>query len=218
MKFKILLFIFVILLIILSSLFFLKNNKNFIIFFYNQYRPYILNGGGEECIKNLKDINASFKYIGNSGSKDCPILNAVKISKYDKTILSSSFIASCPTALNIGLWLDEINAKKITHLGTLNCRKRRFSGIQSEHSFGLAIDVTQIDNSLIRRDWKKSGNKGDKLRNAAKSACDYFSNVLTPNTNKLHYDHFHLDNGLGLGCGFGFTKMISFFRKMMNYI
>jgi hypothetical protein len=216
MKFKIFLFIFLIIILAVSSLLFLINNKNYIISFYNQYRPYFLNGGGKECIKNLKNINASFKYIGNSGSKDCPILNAVKIKKYNQTILSSSFIASCPTALNIGLWLDEIKAKKITHVGTLNCRKRRFSGIQSEHSFGLAIDVTQIDNSLIRRDWKKSGKNGEKLRNAAKSACNYFSNILTPNTNKLHYDHLHLDNGLGLGCGF--TKMISFFRKIINYI
>ena len=187
-------------LILLALFMFVKHNKGLIISTYNEYRPMLLNGGGEECLKNLKQIQASYKPLGNSGTPSCPILNAVRVTKYANTTLSSPFIISCPTALSVGNWLEDIKAKSISHVGTINCRSRRGSGLQSEHSFGIAIDITKIDDAVIKRDWKQTNTKGKKLRQAAKSACNYFSNVLTPYSNKLHQDHFHLDNGIGFSC------------------
>ena len=177
-----------------------KHNKAWIISTYNEYRPILLEGGGEECLSDLKQIQASYKTIGDTGTASCPILNAVRVTKYANTTLSSPFIVSCPTALNIGKWLEDIKAKSITHLGTVNCRQRRGSGLMSEHGFGIAIDITKIDEAVVKKDWKQSNTKGKKLRQAAKSACNYFSNVLTPYSNRLHHDHFHFDNGIGFNC------------------
>ena len=42
---------------------------------------------------------------------------------------------------------------------------------------------------------------GKKLKKVAESACEHFSNVLTPDTNSLHKNHFHFDNGFGNRCG-----------------
>lgn len=198
MKLKI--FLIFIPLILLIMFIFVKYNKALIISTYNDYRPMILSGGGEECLKDLKQIQASYKSIGDSGTASCPILNAVRVTRYANTTLSSPFIVSCPTALSVGNWLEDIKAKSISHVGIINCRSRRSSGLQSENSFGITIDITRIDYAVIKRDWKQSNSKGKKLRQAAKSACNYFSNVLTPYSNRLHYDHFHLDNGIGFNC------------------
>ena len=197
---KLKLFLISIPLILITIFIFAKYNKALIISTYNEYRPKLLNGGGEECLTDLKQIQASYKSIGDTGTASCPILNAVRVTRYANTTLSSPFIVSCPTALNVGKWIEDIKAKSISHVGTINCRSRRGSGLQSEHSFGIAIDITRIDDAVIKRDWKQSNTKGKKLRQAAKSACNYFSNVLTPYSNRLHYDHFHLDNGIGINC------------------
>ena len=178
-------------------------NKSFVISSYNKYRVVFLDGGGENCIEALKQTDAVFKSLGNQGTDICPVKNAVRISKFKDTTLSSSVILSCPTAVDTANWLADIEAKHITHMGTLNCRERRGSGLMSEHSFGLAIDVSAIDGAVVSKHWKDKGSKGEKLREAANAACNYFSNVLTPESNRLHHNHFHLDGGIGFQCGAG---------------
>jgi len=190
----------VVCLILFSIPFVLNLNKSFVISTYNKYRVVFLDGGGENCLKALEQTEAVFKPLGNQGSSACPVKNAVRISRFRDTTLSSSVILSCPTALNTANWLEEIEAKHITHMGTLNCRERRGSGLMSEHSFGVAIDISEIDGAVVSKHWKDKGSKGDTLRNAARSACKHFSNVLTPETNRLHHNHLHLDSGVGFQC------------------
>ena len=60
----------------------------------------------------------------------------------------------------------------------------------SQHSYGNAIDIAAIDGIPISTNWRAS----------AKKACWYFNNVLTPETDRAHHDHLHLDNGLGFPC------------------
>ena len=64
--------------ILLTILILVKHNKAMIISIYNEYRPMLLTGGGEECLKDLKQIQASYKPIGDTGTASCPILNAVE--------------------------------------------------------------------------------------------------------------------------------------------
>ena len=175
-------------------------NKSLIISTYNKYRIVFLDGGGEACLEELKQIDAVFKPLGNQGTDTCPIKNAVRVSKFKDTTLSSSVILSCPAAVDTANWLKDIEAKHITHMGTLNCRERRGSGLMSEHSFGVAIDISKIDDAVVSKHWKDKGSRGQSLRKAAKVACKHFSNVLTPETNRLHQDHFHLDSGIGFHC------------------
>ena len=187
-------------LVLLSIPFVLQRNKEVIINKYNAYRVLFLDGGGANCLKALERTEAVFQSLGNQGTETCPIKNAVRISKFKDTNLSSSVILSCPTAVDTANWLKDIEAKHITHMGTLNCRKRRGSGLMSEHSFGVAIDISAIDGAIVSKHWSDEGQKGEVLREAAHAACKYFSNVLTPETNKLHHNHFHLDSGIGFQC------------------
>ena len=192
--------IFVACLVLLTVPIILSLNKALVIDTYNKYRVVFLDGGGENCLRELEQAEAVFKSLGNQGTDVCPVKNAVRVSRFKDTSLSSSIILSCPAAVDTANWLDDIQAKHITHMGTLNCRKRRGRGIMSEHSFGIAIDVSKIDDAVVSKHWNDKGDKGVKLRESAKAACRYYSNVLTPESNKLHHDHFHLDTGIGFQC------------------
>jgi hypothetical protein len=175
---------------------------------YNATRPLLLHGAGEKCICELDAKNVTYTKLGDIGTKKCPRLNAVRVSGFKNIKLSSPFTLSCPTASKVASWLADINASSIKHMGTLNCRKRRGRSIVSEHSFGTAIDISHIDGASVKNDWGKNNENGKILKKAATSACRYFNNVLTPDSNRLHHDHFHLDTGLGLGCSFDNIKHI----------
>lgn len=183
-----------------AMIFFSLNHKGLVIQKYNAIRLFLLDGKGPQCLRELEMTGAKFKPLGDHGTKECPVLNAVKLLKIDYVNLSSPVILSCPAAVQFSLWAKEINAKDISHIGSLNCRNMRGSRVKSEHSFGLAIDITAIDGAVVSKHWKDNGRLGKKLHNAALLACKHFSNVLTPNTNKLHHGHFHFDLGIGYNC------------------
>ena len=169
---------------------------------FNSLRFHTQRGGGEQCLKNLKTFSSDFKALGTFTENKCIVKNAVKVSSYKNTKLSGNLTLSCPMALKLGEFLNEINAKGISHLGSYNCRKIAGFNIFSEHSYGMAIDISEIDNATLSNDWGKKTQKGEVLKGAYEAACNYFSNVLTPDSNHAHNNHFHFDMGYGMGCYF----------------
>ena len=129
--------------------------KQELVIAYNTYRPMLLDGGGEQCISELKERGVKFSFIGDTGSEACPIKNAVKVSGFKDTQPSSPFLLSCSTVLTLDDWLAENSIKSFSHLGTINCRKMRGRGFQSEHSYGTAIDITVVDGASVEKDWGK---------------------------------------------------------------
>lgn len=119
--------------------------SNDLVGMYNTYRPMLLDGGGKQCISELKERGVKFDLIDDAGSDSCPIKNAVRVSGFKNTQPSSPFLLSCPTVVTLDKWLAENSIKFFTHMGTINCRKMRGRGFQSEHSFGTAIDISKVD-------------------------------------------------------------------------
>ena len=156
---------------------------------------------GEACLKVLEEKKVSFSTLGNMKDKEPHgIENAVRIEGFSTTELSGPLTLSCMTALSLASWFEDIGAKQVTHMGSYNCRTIRGSNIMSQHSFGAAVDIASINGASLKSDWQDEGEKGKYLRDSAKAACEYFSNVLTPDYNAAHHDHFHLDHGLRLTC------------------
>ncbi len=167
---------------------------------YNQSRPSLISGGGEQCLKTLKAEGVDFVARGTRPNGQCTIKNAVKISSINGIKLRPTIEMNCKSALATSKWLADINAKTITHIGTFNCRTQRVSRMASEHSFGTAIDITSINGASVSEDWGEDTHKGRYLEKAHSSACQIFANVVGPDDNKAHRDHFHLDTGIGVGC------------------
>ena len=89
--------------------------------------------------------------------------------------------------------------KTIEHFGAYNCRTTK-AGRESEHAKGDALDLAgfQLDDGTmvsVKRDWGKRGKARDFLRAVAAQACHYFDEVLTPDSDRDHVDHIHLDLG-----------------------
>ena len=205
-------FILAIPLMLLMASILVSYHRNDLVTAYNKYRPLLLDGGGKQCINELKERGVKFTLIGDAGSASCPIKNAVRVSGFKNTQPSRPFLLSCPTVVTLDDWLAENNIKSFTHMGTINCRKMRGRGFQSEHSYGTAIDISVVDGASVKEDWGQENAKGERLYNVASSACRHFSNALNPETNRLHHDHFHFDNGFGGRCG---AKRFSL-RKDLN--
>jgi len=124
----------------------------------------------------------------------------------------------CPLAIGTYMWLREINTaaekhlgsklKKVHHVGTYSCRRQNGngSGQWSEHAYANAWDITGFELEdgrviSILKDWKgKDKNRRAFLRETRKKACKIFRVTLSPDYNKAHHDHFHVDMGPTKAC------------------
>lgn len=90
----------------------------------------------------------------------------------------------------------------IDHLGSYACRNvnSAASGRRSQHATANALDIAGFRLADGRRvsvldDWGKYTDKGRFLAGARDEACRFFNVVLSPDYNRLHANHFHLDLG-----------------------
>ena len=68
----------------------------------------------------------------------------------------------------------------------------------SEHAFGNALDIASFTLADGRRITVKDGWRGSPeeqgfLRDVQGAACERFTTVLAPGSNRFHYDHIHVD-------------------------
>lgn len=124
----------------------------------------------------------------------------------------------CPLAIGTYMWIREINSaaqkhlgsslKQVYHVGTYSCRRQNgnSSGQWSEHAYANAWDITGFeleDGRVISvlNDWKgKDKNRQKFLRDVRNKACKIFRVTLSPDYNKAHHDHFHVDMGPRTAC------------------
>jgi extensin-like protein len=68
----------------------------------------------------------------------------------------------------------------------------------SEHAFGNALDIAAFvladgQRITIKGGWQGSAEEQGFLRDVQAAACDQFTTVLAPGSNRYHYDHIHVD-------------------------
>ncbi len=68
----------------------------------------------------------------------------------------------------------------------------------SEHGFANALDVSAVQLSdgrwiTVKRGWRGDLRERAFLRHLHGGACQIFSTVLGPNSDRYHHDHFHFD-------------------------
>nr|WP_231489693.1 extensin family protein [Halomonas saliphila] len=138
----------------------------------------------------------------------CPLENVVRVQRAGVTF-NASFVASCPLALAWALYERHrlqptaeahfgSRVSRVDHYGSFACRavNGREDERQSEHATAEALDVATFHLAdgrevSLRRHWDDEGTRGDFLRAARDGACDLFGNVLGPDYNQAHADHFH---------------------------
>ncbi|MCR6629677.1 MAG: extensin family protein [Magnetospirillum sp.] len=184
------------------------------------------------CLQDLAALGVSFQPVQSFGDSDqgCGVGNAVKVSAAGVP-WNRPGVLTCAMARTLARYQAEVvqplaqqrfgqPVARIHHAGTYDCRVRRNNttaaaaalggsrgGRLSEHSKGQAIDLMAFelaDGTMVsvKKDWRSGGAKAAFLKDLAKASCSSFNVVLTPNHDRFHQDHFHLDIGPHTLCGY----------------
>lgn len=183
------------------------------------------------CLSELRGMNIQYQPVAAFGDpgQGCGIDNPVKVSATGSA-WNRPGVVSCPMARTISRFEADVvqpaalaafgqGVRRIHHAGTYDCRVRRTQtkvaaslggsrgGRLSEHSKGRAIDILafELDNGTmvsVKNDWRGKGSKSAFLQRVARESCSVFNVTLTPNHDRLHHDHLHLDIGPYSLCGY----------------
>ena len=175
----------------------------------------------EQCEANLDEFGIDFQRVPSfSNGKGCGMADGVKVAT-GGVDLNRPVALSCDLALAFaGFEYEFIQplavrylrqpVTRVWHAGTYDCRDVRANGGKakglSEHAKGRAIDLTGFDLAdgtviNIGRDWPAPGPKAEFLRALVKQACERFDVVITPDHDREHHDHLHLDLSGKKFCG-----------------
>ena len=173
---------------------------------------------GNACLAGLSQHQIAYTpvVVADPRSPGCVIDNAIRVSRIEAP-LNHPAVMSCAMASRIDQFEREVvqplaardlghRVAAIEHLGAYACRANTgHRGRLSEHAFGRAIDISGFrlsDGTVasVEHDWWRPGPYRNFLHHVAYNACNYFSVVLTPSSNRDHYNHFHFDIGPGRLC------------------
>ncbi|SFS19584.1 extensin-like domain-containing protein [Yoonia litorea] len=153
-------------------------------------------------------------------SEQCFIRDRVNVSAVGSARVDP-LETRCAIALRLAMWeehslqpaaLTHLGSRvsAIRHFGSYSCRQirtpRGTSSRMSTHATANAIDISGFDLENGRRirlvkDWDgDSAAAADFLRQVRDGACDWFELTLSPDYNRLHADHFHLQSRGWGGC------------------
>jgi hypothetical protein len=172
---------------------------------------------GPACYAALAGAGVGWTRAASPGTRAaCAIADPVRVEATGAVAWPRPPVIDCRLAAALGRFAREAiqpaarrelgqEVVRLHHLGAWDCRRRTGSLFRmSEHARGNAIDLAGFelaDGSIVRveEDWDE-GRRGRFLRAVATRACVYFSVVLTPETDRHHQDHFHLDTGPHRAC------------------
>lgn len=150
----------------------------------------------------------SFQKVSTTAGQ-CPLSDAVRIQNFGQVALSSSFLASCPLAVSTTMLVVQAAAPlansvlgqrlvRIDHLGSYACRNvyHRAQGRLSEHATADALDVAGFKMSAgetitVAGSWKEQGKSADYLHRVFSEGCPFMGNIIGPDYNAAHANHFH---------------------------
>lgn len=172
----------------------------------------------DRCLAALNDFAILSPLDDFEQSEQCFIRNRVDLRSIGQTQLAP-LETRCAIALRLAMWerhslqpasQDFLGTalRSINHIGSYNCRAMRTvagaSTRMSTHATADAIDITGFGFANGARisllaDWENGGPEHAFLKAARDGACKWFSTTLSPDYNRLHADHFHLQSrGWGL--------------------
>jgi hypothetical protein len=195
--------------------------------------------GSTACLRALDELGVvwspwSYTATSPEGRSDlvCSIDDPIKVEpringvsyRYYSSDSGRTIRMSCPLALalhDLGDVLREYDITEVLDVGYYNCRTISGTDRLSQHAHGLAIDIYGFvdahgEDYILERDWEHDTTEfGDRkarvLYEIAQRMYEekIFHNILTPNYNAGHDNHYHLD--LAPGAHFiGQTRLPSF--------
>ncbi|MFQ1700416.1 extensin family protein [Loktanella agnita] len=174
----------------------------------------------QSCVAALGDTARLQQRSDLEESAQCHMRDRVALSRVGQARIRD-IETRCAIALRLAMWehhslqpaardLLGSSVTGITHIGSYSCRKLRNSRGEStrmsSHATADAIDITGFQLADGRRlrllsDWDGAPDQAAFLRRVRDDACTWFNLTLSPDYNRLHADHFHLQS-----TGWGFCR------------
>jgi hypothetical protein len=145
------------------------------------------------------------------GTRACPIDTPIRATGGRLVGFTPPLQTSCAT---VSVWLDyedelgEVGRSTmgnpvvgVRHYGSFACRRMTGNaGRPSLHAQARALDIAAFvlaDGRVVTvaDGWRGPSDQRRFLRAAATAACRWFGVVLTPDSDRLHQDHIHVDLG-----------------------
>ena len=178
-----------------------------------QYKLRRLSKNPDACLAVLERAKSegllNFQHVADT-SGQCPLTGAVRIQNFGSVSLSSSFLASCPLAVSATMFVTQAaeplahsllgqKLVRLDHLGSFACRNvyHRAEGRLSEHATADALDLSGFRMSTgqtitVAGGWRAEGKYSDYLHQVFSEGCPFFGNIIGPDYNAAHANHFHL--------------------------
>lgn len=128
-----------------------------------------------------------------------------------RVTLKPAALLRCPMIPQVERWIAKVvepaaryhygsSLVEMKVAASYGCRpmNHRHGARLSEHGYANALDVSGFTfanghSVSLKRDWNGSSRDQAFLRDVHQGSCQYFTTVLSPNYDRNHYDHFHLD-------------------------
>ncbi len=143
----------------------------------------------------------------------CGALKPFEMSaaEYGRVRLRPAAILRCPMVTSVDDWVrNSITPESVHYLGSpvvelkviasYSCRTRNsIRGAKlSEHGMANALDVSAFlladgRKITVKRGWRGNSSEQAFLRAVRAGACKRFATVLSPDADRFHHDHFHVD-------------------------
>jgi hypothetical protein len=185
-----------------------------------------------QCRADLASMHVDFQALSSFGEGRCSIANPVRLSAVPVPLNRSGVVSCDMARTIVQFEQNVLmplarkyfgqDVKRINHFGTYDCRVRRTetahnssksnlgtskAGKLSEHAQGRAIDFAGVELAdgrivTVKDHWRGAGPSSTFLHELARQSCSVFNVVLTPNHDRLHQDHIHMDVGPNVLCGY----------------
>ncbi|MGF1562185.1 MAG: extensin family protein [Geminicoccaceae bacterium] len=167
---------------------------------------------GASCMNSLAATGAQFTPMASLGSGACTVPTPVRVTSLNGTALNQPLSTACATALRLAeverdSWRPQAERQmgaalvRINHFGSFSCRRMTGGRKLSLHGKGLAVDIASFtfangETVDVSKDWGDWwSDPADFLEVATRGACKRFNLVLTPESDRFHHNHLHLDLG-----------------------
>jgi hypothetical protein len=171
----------------------------------------------EEADKRLSALGVQYRRVADiDNERGCSIQDGMEVTQIGAVKLTRPALLTQEMALRMGRWVNEVlqpAAERTfgTHLaaldvgGSYSCRNiygrpfgGRFAGRLSEHAFANAIDIggfTLTDGRTIKyiNHWRAKDGSREFLQSSSLAACEIFNTTLTPDYDRFHRNHIHID-------------------------
>lgn len=166
---------------------------------------------GDGCFGALDRAGVDYDRAPAVGQRECRADQRMILTgnKFAPSLSPARAAPGCAVTAAMILWDRDIvqplaqkyfgqKVVRLDNLGSYNCRTIGGGQRQSEHSTANAIDISGFvlaDGSRVSvlEHWNDAGAKEAFLHAVRDGSCKLFSTTLSPDYNRAHADHLHLD-------------------------